>query len=269
VLQNPTGETWTDIQVFAVVYDGAGEISGGGHGWLNFLPANNAAGAEVPLTSAGEVGSVEIYPTLSGFSQGLTGDEIPPGSAPIKLLKSGFGQGEYSAGYSLLVENPNQGHAVEYSQYMVTAYAADGRVIATEDGYLSVLLPGQVIGIGGDFYLYEETVIDHITAHVLAGDYVESPAYPSFSAENAVYQDGGYSPRVTGLILSPYDSDITDVMVSAITYGEDGEINGGGYTYLDFVPANGKAAVEVYVGVSGLVAKAELYAVLPSLSEIE
>jgi len=57
--------------------------------------------------------------------------------------------------------------------------------------------------------------------------------------------------------------------VSAIAYDEAGEIIGGGFTYLDFVPANGKAAVEVSITSTGIPATTELYAIVSGLSDFE
>jgi hypothetical protein len=74
---------------------------------------------------------------------------------------------------------------------------------------------------------------------------------------------------VTGQIVSPYGSEITNLRVAAIAYDAAGEIIGGGYTFLDFVPANGKAAVEVSVTTAEEPTTVELYAAVSDLSEIE
>ena len=55
--------------------------------------------------------------------------------------------------------------------------------------------------------------------------------------------------------------------VSAIAYNENGEIIGSGFTFLDFAPANGKAAVEVSVTVDGTPTSVEIFATFSSLSE--
>ena len=50
---------------------------------------------------------------------------------------------------------------------------------------------------------------------------------------------------------------------------EAGEIIGAGFTYLDFVPANGKAAVEVGITSAGKPATVELHAAVSALSDVE
>lgn len=269
VITSPYNVNLTSLQLSAVVYDDVGNIIGGGYGWLNFILANSSSGVQVSVTSAGDVGSVELYPVVSGVSYQVSDEDIPAGGLNVDILKSGYGQDEVSAGYGILIENPNQGFSLEYTQYQVTAYSDDGKVLTTDEGYVNLILPGQIIGIGGDLYLHEGMTIHHLDAQIITGDFIESEEFPFFSSDKVVFQAGTYSSKVTGIILSPYRSDITDVRVSAITYDENGAVNGGGYTYLDFVPANGEAAVEVLVAVTGTPIKAELFATLSSLSEIE
>ncbi len=104
---------------------------------------------------------------------------------------------------------------------------------------------------------------------VLAGLYEAAAPVPFFTSQNITFMDDTYSPKVTGEIVSPYPNDLTNLHVCAIIYDLAGEIIGGGYTYLDFVPGNGKAAVEIPVSVAGVVAKVEIYASVYSLSDLD
>lgn len=169
----------------------------------------------------------------------------------------------------MLIKNPNGNFAVENSQYHVTVFTEDGHVLATEAGYVEVLLPNQILGVAGTMYLVEDIDVARIDTQILAGDFVESDPIPYFTAESVTYQPDEYFPQVTGQIVSPYSKNITDLRVSAILYNEGGEIIGGGFTYLDFIPANGKAPVEVSVTTGGAPAMAELYATVSGLSEFE
>lgn len=267
-ISNPYDIDLSSVKVSAVIYDEAGNIIGGGYSYMSFLLANSSAGAEVSVTSAGEVARVELYPTLSGFSLLLMdNDELPEGAENIVLLDYGFGQDESSIGVGMLIENPNSNFSLESSEYYVTAYAADGTVVDTGEGYISLLLPDQILGVGSDLYLIVDTEVDHVEVQVMVGEFVEADPIPFFTYENVVYQPGSYSSEVTGIVVSPYTSDITDLRVSAITFDENGTIIGGGYTYLDFAPANAKAAVEVSVTVAGTPTKAEIYATVTSSSD--
>lgn len=269
VIKSPYGVDLREIRVSAVVYNGAGEIVGGGFTYLNFILANSSTGVEVPVVASGDVATVELYPTVSGLT--FLGEEtkLPEGASNIALAKQGFGQDGRETGFGILIENPNGNFAIENSQYRVTAFSEDGHVLGTEEGYVGVLLPNQSLGVAGTTFLVEDTDVVRIDAQILAGDFVETDPLPHFTAENIVYHPDEYFPKVTGRIVNPYGKDVTDVRVSAILYNEAGEIIGGGFTYLDFIPANGKAAVEVSVTTSGTPTVTELYATVSGLSEIE
>lgn len=269
VLTNPYDRDISDLRVSAVALDGAGRIVGGGFTFLNFVLANSSTGVEVSLTSAGEIAEVELHPVISGLSMLSRDHELPSGATSIVLVKYGYGQDDQQAGFGFLVQNPNDGFSVENSQYHLTAYAADGTVLETDEGYLNVVLPGETLGMGGDIYLDEGAMIDHVTVQLIPGEYVQSEPIPPFASENISYQPDDYFPTVTGFITSPYSTDITDIRVSAIAYNEAGDIIGGGFTYLDFVPANSKAAAEVSVTTAGIPATVELYGTVSALSDFE
>jgi len=55
----------------------------------------------------------------------------------------------------------------------------------------------------------------------------------------------GYSPKVTGIVKSSLPKDIDMIKVIAIAFDANDKIIGSGYTYVDFVPANGQSAVEM------------------------
>ena len=269
VVSSPYDRDFTDLRVSAVVYDEAGEIIGGGYTYLDFILANTSTGTAVSVNSAGDVASVELHPAISGLSLLSSDEGIPDDASEIQLVNYGFGQDGRQAGFGMLIANPNDDYSVESTQYHLTAFSADGTVLGVDEGYVNVLLPEQTLGVGGDLYFEEGMEIDHVEVQIKAGEYVESDPIPLFTSENATYQSGSYSSEVTGLIVSPYNTDITSLRVSAIAYNEAGEIIGGGYTYLDFAPSNDKAAVEVSVTTAGTPATVELYAAVSSLSDFE
>lgn len=269
IVSSPYNLDLTDIRVSAVVYNEEGKIVGGGFTYLNFLLANSSTGVEVGITSSGGVATVELYPSISGLTSLRREDALPEGASDLVLVKQGFGQDERGVGFGMLIENPNDGFVVENSQYRLTAFAEDGHVLETEEGYVEILLPNQILGVGGNLYLEEGMRIARVDIQVKAGGFEESDPIPYFTAQNIAYQAGTYSSKVTGEIVSPYTKDITNVRVSVIGYNEAEEIIGGGFTYLDFVSANGKAAVEVSITTSETPASTELYAAVSGLSDFD
>lgn len=270
VIKNPYDRDVTDLYVSAVAYDAGGEIIGGGFTYLNFIPADATTGVKVSITSApdAEVASIELYAMLTSLSSLTLEDRLPSGAANVMLVKHGFGQHGHEVGFGLVVENPNQTFAVDGAQYHLTVYAEDGTVLDADESFVDTLLPGQTLGVGGHLFLDEGMQAARLDVQVRGGRFQKSDALPFFTAEKAAYQPDPNWPQVAGQIVSPYASEITSLRVSAITYDASGEINGGGYTFLDFVPANGRSAVEVSVTTAGEPAAVELYAAVGDLSEI-
>lgn len=269
VVTSPYKRAIENVRVSAVIYSASGEIIGGGSSFLNFVPAHGSSGVDVLVASAPDVASVELYPAISALSLLGSNEESPAGAVDLTLIQYGFGQDENEVGFGLIVENPNEGFAVESTRYQVTAYAEDGKVLAVDGGFIDVLLPQQTLGLGGSMFLEEGATVARVEAQILAGDFETTDALPFFAAENVAYQPGDFSSSVTGEIVNPYAKDISNLRVSAIAYDEAGAIIGGGFTFLDFAPANGKAAVEAFVTTAGTPATVELYASLSALSDFK
>jgi hypothetical protein len=271
IIVNPFEIPLQGLVVSGILYDADGEIIGAGFTYVNFVLASDSTGVELTVTSAQgtEVDSVEVYAMVSGWTMFMETEELPEGAEDINLVDFGFGQNETSLGYGFVLENPNPDFAIESTMYHLTAYAEDGHVLAVEEGYISLLLPGETLGIGGEMWLSSDTTVDRAEIQVLSGDYEESGPIPAFTSENAVYLPDDWSPQVTGQIVSPFGKDVTNLRVYAILYDADGEIIGGGSGYADFAPANGKVAVEVYVESAVEPAAVELYGSVSALSDIE
>jgi hypothetical protein len=268
VIQNPFNRAISSLRVSALAYDANNNIVGGGYTYCNFVLANRSRGIRISVNALPGASRVDIYPTLSSLSELDASEDVLAGTNPPVLLRQGFGQDNDRVAYGFVVQNSNAGFAVESSEYVITAYSGDGRVIGVEEGYVYLLLPGQTLGVANTTYLSREEPIGRLEVHLLPGDYVATESLPAFSAQNISYQPGDYSSALTGQIVSPYPRDISDLRVAAILYDGSGAIVGGGFTYLDFVPANGTAAVEVSVVASGQPTGAELYASISGLSDI-
>lgn len=269
VLSSPYQKDVTDVQVSVVVYDSAGEIIGGGFTFVSFIPAGGQTGVHASVTADGQVDHVEVYPALSGLSLLTAASAVPSGAEAITLDKQGAGQDDTNVGVGFVVTNPNAGFAVENSRYRSTAYAADGSVLSTDEGYIHLLLPSETLGVGSRMLLGKGQTVDHVDVQILPGDYTTSDPVPSFTTDNVTYKPGQFGDSVTGEITSPYTKDISSLLVYALAYDADGKIIGGGFTFLDFVPAGGKAAVDVTVAVAGKPETVELYGAVSALSDIK
>jgi len=236
---------------------------------VDFVLAGAQTGVVISTETSGTPAKVEIYAAISGLSQLNTTSS--QAARDVKLLASGFGQERTQGAYGFLVENQSSSTAVEKSQYQVTAFAKDGTVLATDSGYIELLLPSQKLGIAGSLSLSaaENASIDSVIVQLKAGDRAPSEPQPTFTSDKVTYLKGSYSSKITGVIKSPYKKDASQLRVNALAFDGTGAIIGGGFTYLDFVPAEGQSAVEVSVITNGQPAATELYASLSGLSELK
>jgi hypothetical protein len=204
-------------------------------------PASTSPAASAPAASASAV-------TSGGLSVG----------------KSGFGQAGKRVDIAFLIDNG--GPTLENSQYQVAAYGADGTVIGTDSGYLTLILAGQHLGIADDVYLNTDAAVKRVDVQIKAGKVGTGTYPPPFTSNTVTYKADKNYPQVSGIIKSTASNDVKKLYVSSILYDTAGNIIGGGLTFLDFIPANGQSAAQTSVTTSATVARAEMYAMLSGLS---
>lgn len=191
----------------------------------------------------------------------------PADALPLEVVGYGFGVGETDAGWGLLVTNPNTAYALEDSRYTLTVFDAGGNAIHTEEGVLPLLLPGELLGVGGALLAGDEEAIATLEVAVQTGAFVAAAAGPTVIAEEVTFVDGTFSDEVTGTLVNPWTAEMTDLRLSAVAFDEAGHIIGGGTTILDALPAGGRAAVTVPVTVGGTPALVELFAAVAEVPE--
>ena len=268
VISNPYDQDMTSLKVSAILYDEADQIVGGGNTYLSFLLANGSAGVIIPVSSSKDVSRVEIYPAITSYYELEYQSQAPDGARNLVVVKQGFGQNNTNLGIGTMLENPNQDYAIENSMYQSTSYSDDGSVLGVSTGYINLVLPTQMLGVADSQYLDEGAIVSRVDVQIKTGNFTELTIIPMFTSENVTFIPDEYSPQVTGEIINPYSKEVSNIRVDAIAYNDAGEIIGSGYTYLNFIPANSKAAVSVYVTVAGTPAKVEIYAVPSVLTDI-
>jgi hypothetical protein len=268
VITNPYTADVTDARVSVIAYDAGGKIVGGGYSFLNFIVSRGQTGVAVSVVTDGKPARVEVFAALSGLSQ-LTAPGKPAEVKPPVLVARGFGQNGQRAGFAFLVLNPNPGFSFESAEYHATAYSADGGVLAVDEGYIEVVLPNQQIGIAGSLSLPTGAQLSALDVQINATRFKKSEPLPSFKTDKVTYLPDKNYPKVSGVIISPYTKDVKTLRANAVAYNVAGGIIGGGYTYVDFVPASGQAAVSISVIIAGDPAKVEIYPILSGLSIFE
>lgn len=195
----------------------------------------------------------------------------PPAPQGLQIVAKGFGQDGRWIGYGFVLQN-NQSNAIGDIEYQVAAYDAGGKVIDTDHSFVEIMYPGEQLGVGGDMVLPEGKEATRIEVQARSSqapnpDYAELGSNP-LSASNVNYEPSEYFPTVTAEIINRLGQPITTVKVSAIIYDASGAIIGGGYGYLDFIPANDASAIKIAVHSNGQPARIDVYPMLTILSEI-
>lgn len=255
-----------NVRVAALAYDEAGAITGAGHTTINFLPAGGATGVAIPLRVAGPVQRVELVPALTAEPGPVA--SRPEDAAELELLAAGFG-GAGTPGYGLLVRNPNPGYAVESSRYRLTAYDAQGNIVATHEGTIGVALPNQTLGVAGTLFPAPGAgPVARVEAQVQSGSFAPAAARDGVMTGTVAFLPGETGGEIAGELISPFSADLLTVPVAAIAYNPEGAIVGGGLTTLALLPGGGMAEVRVPVSVEPTLAIIELYALPATLAEI-
>ncbi len=267
IIRSPYGRDIDNVRVSAIARDDAGKIIGSGFTFLNFVLAGAQAPVAMSLNFNGVPAKVDLYPTLSGLSS--FGQPADASTAKPIVAASGFGGERTSIGFGFIAENPGAGVAFESTQYQAALYDADGFVLAADEGYVELLLPAQTLGVADSMFVPEGATPVKLVVSLLAGKAKKSEALLTFTTENVSFKPDTYSPKVTGIVKSPYGKDVKNLRVSALAFNDAGNIIGGGFTFVDFVPANGQAAVDVSVNLAGTPAHVELHPVLSGLSSFE
>lgn len=197
---------------------------------------------------------------------------VPAQPAPQGLIvaKQGYGQSGRRIGYGFIIKNA-QNFPVDDIEYQVAAYDAAGNVLETDDHFVEIIFANESLGIGGDMILDTGARATRIEVQIHPGTLdseFRSLNRNPLVAENVSYRSDRTYPQVAGEVRNLVDQPITRARVNSIAYDAAGAITGGGFTYLDFVPGGGKAAVTVSTFSSGTPARVELYPVLTNTSAI-
>jgi hypothetical protein len=207
--------------------------------------------------------------------QGAASDPGTPESAPsppIEVVGHGFSEvppGEYSTTtytpYAAVFANPDMANFVDAQVRFVFKDAA-GTVLASEEDFLTAVFPGGEAALSGQ--LMDVEGVAAMEVQVLPG--VSESAHEGVQGFvvdqiNSVEDEWG-GITTTARVTSPFTKDLTDLTVNAVYRNANGDIIGGAWTFLSFVPAQGStglevtgtdlaeapASTDVYVGLSNL-----------------
>lgn len=158
-----------------------------------------------------------------------------------------------------VAKNPTS-NVVNGSEYTVTAFDKDGAELLSDYDYVEVLMPNERLAVIHYLYLSEGQQAADVKMEITPGE-VTSLEVPmvNLALDKVTIVPGSFMPRITGTITNNLDRTLNDMRVLAVTYDAQGNINGGGYAFLDFLDANGTVGMDVPVDVAGEAARAEMF----------
>ena len=255
VITNTSDVNFSSLSTVAVAYDDQGNLIGGGFTYVNFILAQGHAPFNTSVIVSSLPAKWEIYPRMSSLSS-FGSDKGP--SDTLKVITKGFSQDGDNASIGFIVENTGKS-AIESSEYMLTAYDAEGNVLESTSGYLGLIFPNEKGANFDNLYLPVSKPIALIEIIVLPGnDVLTDMTTLPFTVEDIKLVPGNY-PVATGIVTSSLAKDVSSLQTTVLVYDAQGFIIGGGFTYLDLLTANGKTAVEVSLNYQGQAEKIEFY----------
>jgi hypothetical protein len=198
--------------------------------------------------------------------------ELPePVASGVQVIRRGFGQDGQRVGYGFVLHN-NQSRVAERVEYDVKLVDASGAGVGTDAHFIRILYPNQTVGVADEIVVDAGTQVTGVQVQV-SGGRLGSGVFADFesnplTAEQAADSSDQARAKVSGTVRNRLPIGISDVRVDALAYDSSGAIIGGGFVYLDFVPANAAAPVDVLITRAGKPARVELYPIVTIDSEV-
>ncbi len=279
IIENSMGRSVSNVMVTAVAYDDDGNIIGGGAtSSSTFVPAMDRTGVTVWVSSRGVPAKVELYPSFyqhsvfldpSGWLKVVNLENLEEACSVVEPVKEALSieavgfvqQATGTVYYAFVADNPSEVHSLYSANYRAVAYDREERVLGTGSGIIGLVFAGERMGVTGNLQIPRGMKVDRVEIDIdsFSAKPVEMPIRNPLTAERVAYLSDQFLPRVTGIIKNGLDRDVQWVSLSVITYDESGKIMGVGSGSVNFVPAGGQAAADVFVYDTGKPARTELY----------
>ena len=268
IIKNGLNRDLTTLRLSAVAFDEAGVVVGAGYTYISFVPASGQTGVSLSLAAVkGTVASVELYPMLSGLS---SLDQPESAAHPLTITKTGFGLDSSQVGFGYILSNSDAKNSVEGTQVRAIGYDDQGNVLVAEEASIEVIMPQETLGSYVEAFVPENTQIITMEIQILPGDVTPIDVTGSiFKTDQVAFLPDQYFPKSSGVIINGLNKNIERFRVNTIAYNANGDIIGGGYTYVDFLPPSGQAPVDMSLVIGENPAKVEIYPTLSGLSALE
>jgi hypothetical protein len=201
-------------------------------------------------------GPAEVQPTSE------TG-AVAAVSGAVLVIQAGFGQPRPGAPIAVAVLVQNTGAPTDGVPLAITAYDANGAVVAAGDTTLRYLGSGETTGFVRRLTAASGSTAARVSAIAGAGKPAGVPPTGALGFSDLALAAAHSGWEATAVLSSSFANDLSSVHVSAIAYDSSGAIDGGGETTKRLVPAGGSVGVVVSLDSSGTPASVQFYAQLP------
>ena len=172
--------------------------------------------------------------------------------------------------YGVVISNSGEQIATNV-QVQIGLEDASGVVVDSRDAYIAVILPKTSVALSGANI--EATGVKKMTVQALPGTYEsleEEPANFEVSKVTTRAQEYG-GLKTTAVVTSPFTKDLKELQVVAIYRDGKGKVVGGDFTFLNFIPAKGRATVSIdsFAGFEEAPAKTDVYVAMSTLTLLE
>ena len=188
----------------------------------------------------------------------------------MTLLDSGYSVKGSSVSVGFVIKNDLSDQYIESTAYHVNVFDDHGNILGVDEGYVSLLFPGEQAGTAAAIDIPEGKTVKNVDVQIDPGslkDDFEVDPNP-FSTENVSFIPGTFGSSVTGTIKNSFSQTISNVELSIIAYNADGKIIGGGMTFVDFVPAEGQTGFEIAVDFAQAPSRIDAYPGFASITKI-
>lgn len=205
-----------------------------------------------------------LSPTQAASPGGNHGD--------IQIVAKGFTQqppdsiGNSYISYGAVLQNPNPSRWIAESVSVNLTFSdAAGIVVKSKSEEVAAILPGQTAAVGDSDSVTGATRLE---VQALVGKWEEVNMTSGGFIVTGINTTGStFGMKTNATVSSTFAKDLKDTEAVAVYYNSGGQIIGGSFSFVDFVPASGKIGIEVHSSESlSPVAKTEVYLQITSLS---
>jgi hypothetical protein len=166
--------------------------------------------------------------------------------------------------------NTDSDRLFEDVDFRMAVYDAGGNKLDESYIYIAWVFPGQQFWLTNEFYLGDSNIAADSLS--LTWDFRDNRSASGrinpFSTENTCYWHNENYPIVTGIINNLEPDTYRDLRVNVVSYDANGNVAGGAYTYVDFIPGNDFVGFSVYLNAFDDIASVEAYPTFSYSQEI-